>query len=114
MTTPLPYRSLPLIHWAVGLLLLLPVILRADTDITFTRDHLGDDGLSGGYVVSAPQYTVHLQADGCLYHWKSGSTVLVGREPLGYDTPSGQRDLRVIDDRTILATDGDRTAVYRF
>jgi len=39
---------------------------------------------------------------------------LIGREPVGYDTPQGQRDLRRIDDRTLMATDGDRTAVYRF
>jgi hypothetical protein len=99
------------IAWAIPFVVWAQVV---GGDITFTRDHVGGDGLTGGYVVSAPGYTVHLRADGCLYDWKSPSTTLVGSGPVGYDTKDGLRDIRRLDGRTIMATDGDRTAVYRF
>lgn len=83
-------------------------------EITFTPDHVGSDTLTPGYIVSAPLYSVRLRADGSLYDWKSGPTTLIGNRPVGYDTRDGLRDLRRVDDRTILASDGDRTAVYRF
>lgn len=97
----------------IAVLLVLPATLHAG-DITFTRDYRGDEHLTGGYLVTAPEYTVQIQADGCLYNWRSGDTTLVGQRPVGFDTPKGLRDLRQIDGSTLLATDGDRTVVYRF